>query len=43
MAEPTERTVLLSTQNKPEYVFESANSRRKRVKKFQCCICAIFL
>ncbi|CAG9828281.1 unnamed protein product [Diabrotica balteata] len=46
MNQPTERTrLLIPVTLQPEYPFNSSISRerKKRVKQFQCCLCAMFL
>ncbi|CAG9861246.1 unnamed protein product [Phyllotreta striolata] len=45
MSYPTERTRLLVDPNPPEYIYNAAISRerKRRVKQFQCCLCALFL
>lgn len=45
MTHPTERSRLLPKVNQPDYVFDVSISRnrKKRVRQFQCCLCALFL
>ncbi|CAH1153426.1 unnamed protein product [Phaedon cochleariae] len=46
MASASERTRLLTPEeSQPQYVFENSTTRerKRRVRQFQCCICAIFL